>query len=251
MATGHSLLVPLDETTDRESLAGTLERLYGKQVAEIRSLAEQPADVTLKVDLATQESEPTSISLVSVSSDLGDADKVVTATADVITLDLGAEYVEFSAAQRAAGGQGDASGGQLAIGAAIDGNPLMRLVDRDNDQRLTLRERQQLTGLFSALDRDGDGAVVTAEMPVPIRIAITLGPRVHELLATPVAAARAITPAEAAPAMPAWFANMDKNGDRDLSRGEFLGTTEQFRQFDADGDGLLSVAEAAKLDPSQ
>jgi hypothetical protein len=30
-----------------------------------------------------------------------------------------------------------------------------------------------------------------------------------------------------------------------------LGTTEQFRQFDTDGDGLLSVAEALKLSPGQ
>jgi hypothetical protein len=44
---------------------------------------------------------------------------------------------------------------------------------------------------------------------------------------------------------------MDKNSDRDLSRNEFLGTTEQFRQFDTDTDGLLSVAEALKLDSGQ
>jgi hypothetical protein len=44
---------------------------------------------------------------------------------------------------------------------------------------------------------------------------------------------------------------MDKNSDRDLSRNEFLGTTEQFRQFDTDADGLLSVAEAVKLSGGQ
>jgi hypothetical protein len=30
-----------------------------------------------------------------------------------------------------------------------------------------------------------------------------------------------------------------------------LGTTEQFRQFDADGDGLLSAQEALKLGAGQ
>ena len=101
-----------------------------------------------------------------------------------------------------------------------------------------MRERQELSGLLAALDRDGDGAVGASEMPMPIRFAVTLGPHVHELLATPVGAARAIAPRESAPAAPAWFASMDKNHDGDLSRSEFLGTSEQFRQFDADGDGL-------------
>jgi hypothetical protein len=39
---------------------------------------------------------------------------------------------------------------------------------------------------------------------------------------------------------------MDRNGDGDLSRGEFLGTAEQFGRMDADGDGLVSAREAQK-----
>src|SRR5262249_18781693 len=153
---------------------------------------------------------------------------------------------EFSAAQGAAADNADVGGTQVAIGAAMDGNPLMRLLDRDNDGRLTTRERQDLSGLLSTLDRNGDGAVGAGEVPMPIRLAGTLGPPVHQLLAAPVGAARAITPRETGPVAPAWFVSMDKNGDHDLSRSEFLGTSEQFKQLDADGDGLVSAAEAAK-----
>ena len=47
---------------------------------------------------------------------------------------------------------------------------------------------------------------------------------------------------------PAWFASMDRNGDRDLSRDEFLALTQQFGELDGDGDGLVSVVEAIKRD---
>ncbi len=129
----------------------------------------------------------------------------------------------------------------------LDGNPLLRILDRDNDGRLTQRERQEMSGLFASLDRNGDGTISADEIPVPIRFAVTLGPHVHELLASPTAAARAAAARKTSPAAPAWFTSMDKNNDGDVSRSEFLGTTEQFKQLDTNGDGLLSVPEALKL----
>ncbi len=256
--TDHSLLVELDAQTDWDAVAATMRDVYGENgvsaaadTQHARELLEKPADVTLRVDFGTNVKQASGVSVVAVSGELGDTGKVVTATNDVVTLDLGADYIEFSAAQGKAGDKADVGGTQVAIGAAIDGNPLLRLLDHDHDQRLTMRERQDLAGLLSALDRNGDGAVGAGEMPMPIRMVVTLGPHVHQLLSTPVGAARAIAPRESAPAAPAWFASMDKNHDGDLSRGEFLGTSEQFRKIDADGDALVSIAEAVKLNPGQ
>jgi hypothetical protein len=39
---------------------------------------------------------------------------------------------------------------------------------------------------------------------------------------------------------------MDRNHDGDVSAREFLGTAEDFRKLDADGDGLIDAKEAAK-----
>jgi hypothetical protein len=37
---------------------------------------------------------------------------------------------------------------------------------------------------------------------------------------------------------------MDRNGDGDLSRAEFLGPADVFAKLDADADGLVSAEEA-------
>jgi Ca2+-binding EF-hand superfamily protein len=37
---------------------------------------------------------------------------------------------------------------------------------------------------------------------------------------------------------------MDRNRDGDVSRKEFIGTDEEFRKLDLDGDGLISLEEA-------
>jgi hypothetical protein len=41
---------------------------------------------------------------------------------------------------------------------------------------------------------------------------------------------------------------MDRNRDGDVSRREFLGSDEEFRRIDSDGDGLISVEEAERFD---
>ena len=258
-ATGHSLVVPLDANTDWDALAADVIRIYGRDPSpsgeQMRGFCNEPADVTLRVDFgaAKEDSEKQShgLSVISLGQELAENKEAVVATSDVISLDVGGDFIEFSAAQVEAAGNADASASQLAIGAVVDGNSLERLLDRDQDGRFTLRERQELGGLLAALDDNQDGQVDSDEIPTPIRLAVTTGPRVHQLLAAPTGSARTIAPRDAAPTAPGWFLSMDKNSDRDLSRNEFLGNTEQFRQFDTDDDGLLSVAEALKLNGGQ
>jgi hypothetical protein len=47
---------------------------------------------------------------------------------------------------------------------------------------------------------------------------------------------------------PLWFRKMDRNGDGDVSRREFLGSQADFERIDTDGDGLIDVQEAERAD---
>jgi hypothetical protein len=257
-AEGHSLIVPLDANTEWDSLAASFGRSYRSEngmsgpIAASSELLNSAADITLCVNLvaknssAEQGNSTSGVLLLSVSSELAAVNKSVTATADVISLELAGSVLEISAGQASGDETAERAAAQVAIGAVLDGYPLMRLIDRDQDDRLTLRERQDLGGLLTALDRNGDRKLSRSEVPTPIRLAISLGPQVHQMLKEPTGAARMIGPSET-PKAPDWFVSMDKNNDGDLARSEFLGTAQQFRQFDVDQDGLLSTSEALKV----
>jgi Ca2+-binding EF-hand superfamily protein len=153
--------------------------------------------------------------------------------------------------------------------------------DRDGDGRLTQSElddwiglREQIarglvlltlldqgTGLFERLDADRDGALSARELrDAPKRIGDTGTP---DLGAPPPA--RGLPPrrfnatlssghplpatARAPRAGPPWFLAMDRNGDGDVSRREFVGPVAAFATLDSDGDGLIGPDEAARRPP--
>src|SRR5262249_27258047 len=107
--------------------------------------------------------------------------------------------------------------------------------------------------LIDRLDRDGDGKLAQQEVPRTYRASLRQGPA-----SSPELGIRAVVvdrssgmggpagPKRAAG--PLWFRKMDRNRDGDVSRKEFLGTDEEFKKIDTDGDGLISAAEAEAYD---
>lgn len=121
---------------------------------------------------------------------------------------------------------------------------MLQELDPNTDGRFSIRELRQLNERLAAFDRNSDGRITSDETHPTFRVCIGLGPVAHQ----PLALLRQVgAPAsETQVAGPEWFTEMDKNKDYDLTRQEFPGTDEQFKQIDSDGDGLISAEEASE-----
>jgi Ca2+-binding EF-hand superfamily protein len=141
----------------------------------------------------------------------------------------------------------------VSLQVSDHGKGLFDMLDTDGDGRLSQRELRQLPKLVGALASKPDGSVSRAEVPRSYRATFQQGsanapsgPRKFVVALNGGMAQRVPVPVRTAG--PLWFRKMDRNRDGDVSRREFLGSDEDFRRIDTDGDGLISVEEAIAYD---
>jgi Ca2+-binding EF-hand superfamily protein len=130
---------------------------------------------------------------------------------------------------------------------------LFDLLDVDRDGRLSVREMRGAVKLLDQLGAAARGFLTLADMPKSYLLTLRRGGSLRGSLDFNAALEEIYGGYEAVEvdyptAGPLWFQKMDKNRDGDVSRKEFLGTDEQFRQIDTDGDGLISLEEALRYD---
>jgi Ca2+-binding EF-hand superfamily protein len=135
----------------------------------------------------------------------------------------------------------------VTLAQADHGRGLFELLDTDHDGRLSPRELKNAWRSLGPWDLDGDGCISRAEIPRRLQIQFSHGrpfaPGTDAL--SPGVANRAPTKARTGPL---WFRKMDRNGDGEVSRKEFLGSDEDFDKIDTNHDGLIDEKEAEAAD---
>jgi Ca2+-binding EF-hand superfamily protein len=138
----------------------------------------------------------------------------------------------------------------VSLVCTTEGKGLFDLLDSNGDGKLSVRELRNAPRLLERLA--GGGQLARQDVPRHHAAGLALGPGSAGAPFGPVAflAPRRLgQPRRPAPPRgPLWFQKMDRNRDGDVSRKEFLGTDEQFREIDTDSDGLISVEEAEAYD---
>ncbi|MFO0902890.1 MAG: hypothetical protein U0939_07815 [Pirellulales bacterium] len=133
--------------------------------------------------------------------------------------------------------QANATAEQVRALASHPEDALWVHLDVDSDGRLSGDEIAAARNRLKALDLDESGTVAFDEIPEPVWIAVTRGE-------TPAGLVRPVPQMDRADAtVPAWFRQMDANGDGHLSRREFLGDDALFQRLDADQDDRLEIQE--------
>jgi Ca2+-binding EF-hand superfamily protein len=121
---------------------------------------------------------------------------------------------------------------------------LFSLLDENRDGRLSYRELKQAWTVLSKAEVSNKEFITRSA--IQPQGTVQYG-RTTQVLNAPIQTV--YNPSiQASNKGPIWFYKMDRNGDEEISRIEFLGTKEDFDRIDSDHDNRISFNEAVTID---
>jgi Ca2+-binding EF-hand superfamily protein len=141
-----------------------------------------------------------------------------------------------------------AYGAQVSLSLASAGLGMFQTLDANLDGQLGIRELRNSWERLKEFDSDGDALVAKSEFPQQFTMNVGSGLNPNNLPASVLRNSMPRTVRRVPGEGPVWFRKMDRNGDGDVSRVEWLGALDEFERIDADKDGLISAAESEAAD---
>jgi Ca2+-binding EF-hand superfamily protein len=136
----------------------------------------------------------------------------------------------------------------LSVTPAVQTPTLFQLLDENRDGRLSVRELRTAWDRLLPLE-PGNGDVITrAAIQPSVSLRLSHSMDRFNINQIQVAYQNPNQMVQAPQKGPLWFRKMDRNGDGDVSRSEFLGTKAEFDAIDTDHDDLISLEEAEAWD---
>jgi Ca2+-binding EF-hand superfamily protein len=126
------------------------------------------------------------------------------------------------------------------------GRSLFDVLDANGDGNLSIRELRTAWSRMKPLASSDKGL---SPRDIPRRLQASAGSAQRRFRpAAPVIRGNGAASKTKPKPVPVWFQKMDRNSDGDVSPREFIGSDEDFRKLDADGDGLISADEARRFE---
>ena len=144
---------------------------------------------------------------------------------------------------------------QLSIVSTIRGRNLFDLLDGNADAQLDSKELNAAKDLINESARNKVlpkhvSGLSQEDIPLSLVIDIRRGPISGRFGRLRIATRQVELRQHSAPmVLPRWFTAMDRNRDETLSRSEFIGPPQRFRELDRNSDGLITSDEGLFVSP--
>ncbi|MBY0526604.1 MAG: hypothetical protein K2R98_24625 [Gemmataceae bacterium] len=135
---------------------------------------------------------------------------------------------------------------QAVLTIADQGRGLFDALDANRDGRLSFHELRSAWDRVKSWDRDGRGFITRDDIPTQLQLKVSHGPPNVGNLGN--SRGPFTNPVTAPTKGPMWFRKMDRNADGVVSAREWLGTAEEFKRVDTNGDGSIDLDEAERYD---